>query len=86
MTKNEIEKVRDILIEEGQKNGTKYGFHLGENIKFTPVQVEEIMKDYYLTTFCARNGCDFDKQMWCCGCQEKFKWDREQKEKKKKEK
>lgn len=46
MTKKQIEEIRNALIEEGQKNATKYGFHLGETIKFTPTQVEEILSKY----------------------------------------
>lgn len=37
-------EVRNILIEEGQTHGRKYGFKLGCTIKFSPVEVEEILK------------------------------------------
>lgn len=36
-------KIRNVLIDEGQSNSKKYGFKLGETIKFNPVQVEEIL-------------------------------------------
>lgn len=31
------------LVEEGYNNATKYGFRLGDTIKFTPTQVDEIV-------------------------------------------
>ena len=31
------------LVEEGHDNATKYGFRLGDTIKFTPTQVDEIV-------------------------------------------
>ena len=37
-------EVRNILIEEGQNHGTKYGFKLGDTIKFSPTEVEKILK------------------------------------------
>ena len=37
-------EVRNILIEEGQGHGTKYGFKLGDTIKFSPTEVERILK------------------------------------------
>lgn len=37
-------EVRNILIKEGQENGRKYGFKLDYTIKFSPVEVEEILK------------------------------------------
>lgn len=36
-------KIRNLLIDEGQSNSKKYGFKLGETIKFDPAQVEEIL-------------------------------------------
>lgn len=36
-------KIRNLLIDEGQSNSSKYGFKLGQAIKFDPVQVEEIL-------------------------------------------
>ena len=38
------DKVQSILIEEGQTNSNKYGFHLGDTIKFSPTEVAEIIK------------------------------------------
>lgn len=37
-------EVRNILIEEGQEYATKYGFKLGDTIKFSPTEVEKILK------------------------------------------
>ncbi len=45
MTFKEIEEIRNVLIIEGQNNASKYGFHLGDTIKFSPTQVEEIIKE-----------------------------------------
>ena len=43
ITEEQIKKIRNILIDEGQRNSLKYGFSLGETIKFNPTQVEEIL-------------------------------------------
>ena len=37
-------EVRNMLINEGQEHGTKYGFKLGDTIKFSPTEVEKILK------------------------------------------
>lgn len=39
----DAESVLYALVEEGQNNATKYGFHIGDTIKFTPTQVDEIV-------------------------------------------
>lgn len=38
------EEVCKILIIEGQEHGRKYGLKLGDTIKFTPTEVEKILK------------------------------------------
>lgn len=38
------EEVCEMLITEGQGNGEKYGFKLGDTIKFSPTEVEKILK------------------------------------------
>jgi len=38
------EEVRNILIEEGQEHGSAYGLKLGDIIKFSPTEVEQILK------------------------------------------
>lgn len=38
------EEVKNILIEEGQSHATKYGFKLGDTIRFSPREVEQILK------------------------------------------
>jgi hypothetical protein len=38
------EEVQSILIGEGQTHGIKYGFKLGDTIKFSPLEVEKILK------------------------------------------
>ena len=43
ITEEQIKKIRNVLIDEGQRNSLKYGFSLGETIKFNPTQVEEIL-------------------------------------------
>ena len=39
------DRLYDLLIEEGQYNADKYGLHLGDQIKFTPEQVAEIVRN-----------------------------------------
>ena len=39
------DRLKDLLIEEGQRNGLKYDFHLGDTIKFTPDEVAEIVRE-----------------------------------------
>lgn len=39
----DAESVLYYLVEEGQNNATKYGFRIGDTIKFTPTQVDEIV-------------------------------------------
>lgn len=36
-------RIQDILIEEGQTNSSKYGFKLGDTIKFTPFEVADVL-------------------------------------------
>ena len=38
------EEVVRMLVTEGQENSAKYGFKLGDTIKFTPSQVGEILQ------------------------------------------
>lgn len=37
------DQIRDMLVEEGQYHPDKYGFHLGDMIKFTPSEVADII-------------------------------------------
>lgn len=41
------DQIRDMLVEEGQYHPDKYGFHLGDMIKFTPSEVAEIIGKYW---------------------------------------
>jgi len=50
-TKEEYDKisytpkeVRNILIKEGQEHGRRYDLKLGDTIKFSPIEVEKILK------------------------------------------
>lgn len=47
MTNKEIEDIRNILIIEGHEHSSKYNFKVGEIIKFTPTQVEDILKNHF---------------------------------------
>lgn len=38
------EEVVSKLVKEGQENSTKYGFKLGDTIKFSPSEVIKILK------------------------------------------
>lgn len=46
------DSIQSILIEEGQNNATKYGFKLGDTIKFSPSEVADIINNHY-EDFCA---------------------------------
>ena len=46
MTREDIKEIRNILVEEGQSNYKKYGFKLGDTIKFSPSQVKEILENH----------------------------------------
>ena len=37
-------EVRNILTKEGQEHGRKYNLKLGDTIKFSPIEVEKILK------------------------------------------
>ena len=77
MTLREIKEITDVLIDEGQNRPSKYGFHLGDTIKFSPIQVEEILKEYFeMDIPCNKNGCSDSTRMACCGCQEYFEWEK----------
>lgn len=60
------------LVEEGQNNATKYGFRLGERIKFTPTQVDEIV-DRMPTIEERKTGKWIDgyKRQTCSVCKQK---------------
>lgn len=42
-----IDDVEDALVSEGQDHSSKYGFKLGDLIKFTPSQVADILRSRF---------------------------------------
>ena len=58
----DAESVLYYLIDEGQTNYKKYGFKLGDTIKFTPSQVDEIIRRR-LPTLCLQSDAEYqDKE------------------------
>ena len=45
MRRNDVDRIVLALVEEGQDNPSKYGFGLGDVIRFTPTQVGTILSD-----------------------------------------
>ena len=61
-----VDHIHGILIEEGQSNASKYGFKLGDTIKFSPSEVAEIINNHY-KDFCAAgligSVCTYNAQL-----------------------
>lgn len=45
MKRYDVDRIVLALVEEGQDNSSKYGFGLGDVIRFTPMQVGTILSD-----------------------------------------
>lgn len=45
MRQYDVDRIVLALVEEGQDNSSKYGFRLGNVIRFTPMQVGTILSD-----------------------------------------
>lgn len=45
MRQNDVDRIVLALVEEGQNNSEKYGFNLGKVMRFTPMQVGEIISN-----------------------------------------
>lgn len=45
MRRYDVDRIVLALVEEGQDNSSKYGFGLGDVIRFTPMQVGTILSD-----------------------------------------